>query len=161
MKILLLNQAFYPDVASTAQHLSDLAVTLAERGHEVQVMCSRRNYDKPNVRHPRFETWRAIKIRRIYSFGFGKSARWRRYADFGSYLVNCLRHLISLPHFDVVIAMTSPPLISFLGALFAWLKGGKFVFWIMDLNPDEALAAGWLRPVPGRRTGCNGCSSTA
>ena len=30
MKILLLNQTFYPDVVSTAQHLTDLAVALAE-----------------------------------------------------------------------------------------------------------------------------------
>jgi len=146
VKILLLNQAFYPDVASTAQHLTDLALELVSRGHEVSVMCSRRMYDKPEVQHPRHESWRGIKIRRIYSFGFGKSARWRRYADFGSYLVNCLRHLIALPRFDLVIAMTSPPLISFLGALFVRLKGGRFVFWVMDLNPDEALAAGWMQP---------------
>ena len=146
MKILLLNQAFYPDVASTAQHLTDLAVELADRGHDVRVMCSRRIYDRPEIKHPRREIWRGIKIRRIYSFGFGKSARWRRYADFGSYLLNCLRHLIALPRFDLVIAMTSPPLISWLGALFARVKGGKFVFWVMDLNPDEALAAGWMKP---------------
>lgn len=146
MKILLLNQAFYPDVASTAQHLTDLAVELVSRGHDVRVMCSRRIYDNPSVQHPRHEVWRGIKIRRIYSFGFGKSARWRRYADFGSYLVNCLRHLIALPRHDVVIAMTSPPLISWLGALFVHMKGGKFLFWVMDLNPDEALAAGWIQP---------------
>jgi colanic acid biosynthesis glycosyl transferase WcaI len=46
--------------------------------------------------------------------------------------------------FDVVVALTSPPLISFLAALFVKLKGGKFCFWVMDLNPDEAIAAGWL-----------------
>jgi glycosyltransferase involved in cell wall biosynthesis len=44
-----------------------------------------------------------------------------------------------------VVGMTSPPLISWLGAVFSRLKGGRFVFWVMDLNPDEALAAGWLR----------------
>lgn len=27
----------------------------------------------------------------------------------------------------------------------AWLKGGAVVPWIMDLNPDEAVAAGWLK----------------
>lgn len=146
MKILLLNQAFHPDVASSAQHLTDLAVELADRGHEVRVLCSRRMYDNPAVQHPRHEVWHGIKIRRIFSFGFGKSARWRRYADFGSYLVNCLRHLIAQPRVDLLVAMTSPPLISWLGALFVRVKGGKFVFWVMDLNPDEALAAGWMRP---------------
>ena len=32
VKFLLLNQTFHPDVVSTAQHLTDLALRLAERG---------------------------------------------------------------------------------------------------------------------------------
>ena len=145
MKILVLNQAFYPDVASTAQHAADLAAALAERGHEVIVVCSRRGYDNPRERHPGRETWRGVRIRRIRSFGFGKRARWRRAADFGSFIGNCVAHMALLPRFDLVIAMTSPPLISWLAALFVWLKGGRLLFWVMDLNPDEAVAAGWLR----------------
>ncbi len=50
-----------------------------------------------------------------------------------------------LRRFDVVIAMTSPPLIAVLAALFVRIKGGALVSWIMDLNPDEAIAAGALR----------------
>jgi len=53
--------------------------------------------------------------------------------------------LLRLPRFDVVVALTSPPLVSFLGSLFVRIKGGKFFFWVMDLNPDEAIAAGWLK----------------
>jgi glycosyltransferase involved in cell wall biosynthesis len=33
-----------------------------------------------------------------------------------------------------------------LAALRCRLRGERFVYWVMDLNPDEALAAGWLRP---------------
>ena len=44
------------------------------------------------------------------------------------------------------MALTSPPLIAFVAGLFVRIKGGRFLYWIMDLNPDEALAAGWLRP---------------
>jgi len=29
--------------------------------------------------------------------------------------------------------------------LLARVRGGKLFFWVMDLNPDEAIAAGWLR----------------
>jgi colanic acid biosynthesis glycosyl transferase WcaI len=150
VRILLLNQTFYPDVASTAQHASDLAVKLAARGHEVTVVCGRRAYDNPGEKYARHEVWRRVRIRRIASSGFGKKARWRRAADFGSYIANCALHLARLPSFDLVIAMTSPPLISWLAARFTALKGGRFVFWVMDLNPDEALAAGWLRA--GSRT---------
>jgi colanic acid biosynthesis glycosyl transferase WcaI len=145
VKILFLNQTFYPDVASTAQHAGDLAACLVARGHEVTVICSQRAYDTPRQLYARHDLWRGVRIRRISSFGFGKKARWRRAADFGSYLANCFLHLAVLPGYDVVVGMTSPPLISALGALFTAVKGGRFVFWVMDLNPDEALAAGWLR----------------
>jgi len=97
--------------------------------------------------------WRGVRIRRISSFRFGKKARWRRAADFGSYVANCAVHLAPLPRFDLIVAMTSPPLISWLGALVARIKGGRFLFWVMDLNPDEALAAGWLRS-DSRTTKC-------
>jgi hypothetical protein len=42
LKILLLNQCFYPDVVSTAQHLTDLAEALSSRGHEVTVIAGDR-----------------------------------------------------------------------------------------------------------------------
>jgi len=64
--------------------------------------------------------------------------------NFASFLFVCSLRLLALRRFDVVVALTSPPLISFLGALFVKLKGGSFCFWVMDLNPDEAIAAGWL-----------------
>jgi glycosyltransferase involved in cell wall biosynthesis len=45
----------------------------------------------------------------------------------------------------MVVALTSPPLISFVGAWLARWRGSRFVYWVMDFNPDEAIAAGWLR----------------
>ena len=69
----------------------------------------------------------------------------RRAINFGVFLFNCALRLLFTSRQDVVIALTSPPLISVLGALFVKLKGGRFYFWVMDLNPDEAIAAGWLR----------------
>ena len=145
MKVLLLNQCFYPDVMATAQQLTDLAVGLAREGHDVTVIASDRGYDDPSRRFPRRETWNGIKIIRIPSLALGKEAKWRRAANFASFLFSCSLRLLVLPRFDVVVALTSPPLISFLGSMFVRLKGGKFFSWVMDLNPDEAIAAGWLK----------------
>ena len=47
MRITLINQAFYPDVVATGQYLTDFALALVERGHEVTVISSRRAYDVP------------------------------------------------------------------------------------------------------------------
>ena len=145
MKFLLLNQTFHPDLMATAQYLSDLATALVERGHVVRVIASRRAYDQPEKLFPKAETWRGVHIQRIATTAFGKSAKWRRAVDFGSFIVTCCWQLLFTPKPDIVVALTSPPLISFIGALYARLRGAKFIYWVMDLNPDEAIAAGWLR----------------
>ena len=144
MRILLLNQCFYPDVVSTAQHLTDLASALTSRGHDVTVIAGDRGYDNPGARFKRREQWNGVRIIRIPSLSLGKNSRWRRGFNFGSFLLLCSFRLLTLPRFDAVVALTSPPLISFIAALFVKLKGGSLCFWVMDLNPDEAIAAGWL-----------------
>jgi len=146
LKVLILNQAFYPDVVSSAQHATDLAASLVEAGHEVTVVADTRGYDDRAQRFPRGENWRGVRVIRVPSTGFGKAARWRRAADFASFMLSCALRLMFLPRFDVAIAMTSPPLVLLLAALAVPLKARKLLFWSMDLNPDEAIAAGWLRP---------------
>jgi colanic acid biosynthesis glycosyl transferase WcaI len=145
MRILLLNQCFYPDHVSTAQHLTDLALALVERGHNVTVLASRRGYDDPTQRFKPRETWHGIDVIRIPTLGLGKAAKWRRVLNFASFFFFCFARLMFLPRQDLTMALTSPPLISFFGALFAQVRGGRFCFWVMDLNPDEGVALGWLR----------------
>ena len=152
MRVLILNEYFYPDVASTAQHSSDLALALVREGHTVTVVTGRHGYNETGKLLPRDETWEGVRILRVSSLALGKTARWQRAAHFASFLLACSWRLLWLPSFDVVVAMTTPPLFSFLGSLFTRIKGGRLCVWMMDLNPDEAVAAGWLKPagVPHR-----------
>ena len=145
MRILLLNQCFHPDNVSTAQHLSDLALGLVEAGHEVTAVASSRGYDNPTKRFPRDENWKGVHIRRIWTPGLGKKSKLRRIIDFGCFWMSATWTLLRLPRFDVTVCLTSPPLISTLGTAVAALKGGEVIPWVMDLNPDEAVAAGVLR----------------
>jgi colanic acid biosynthesis glycosyl transferase WcaI len=145
MRILILNQTFHPDVVSTAQHASDLAIALIRAGHQVTVICNSRAYDNPRLRFPKQETWSDINIVRVRSTGFGKDSKWRRAIDFATFMASCACRLWSLPRFDVIVAMTSPPLISYIASLAVPGRAHGLVFWSMDLNPDEAIAAGWLR----------------
>jgi glycosyltransferase involved in cell wall biosynthesis len=145
MRITLLNQCFYPDVVATGQHLTDLALALSDRGHQVTVITGDRGYDDPQKRFTKKESWRGIEIIRLPSLAFGKSARWRRALGFASLIAGYVLRLIITRRQDVVVALTSPPLIVFVASLFVKIKGGRLVYWTMDLNPDAAVAAGWLR----------------
>lgn len=145
MKILIANQAFHPDVVSTAQHAADLAVALAEAGHDVTVLASRTAYDQPEVRFAGRELWRGVDVRRIGCLSLSRTAVWKRAVTFASFLLNCALRMWTLPRPDMVIALTSPPLLCVLGALLARFRGARLVLWMMDLNPDEAVAVGYLR----------------
>ena len=144
MRVLLINQAFWPDNVSSGQHAADLAEGLVRAGHEVTVLTSRRAYDNPARVFSQEETWRGVRILRISSTGLGKGARWRRAVDFGSFITSCFFRMLRMPATDITIAMTSPPLIGALAAMMVRMKGGALISWILDLNPDEAIAAGWL-----------------
>ena len=147
LKFLLLNQTFHPDVMATGQYLSEVALQLAKRGHQVTVVTGRRAYDEPKRTFGRKEIWQGVRIYRVGSTWFGKDARWKRWANFSSYLISCAARLLRLPRHNVVLALTSPPMVGLLGAWLARLHGGHFIYWIMDFNPDEAIAAGWLKPA--------------
>jgi colanic acid biosynthesis glycosyl transferase WcaI len=145
MKALLLCQVFHPDVVAVAQYLTDLGVSLGDAGHEVTVLCSSRRYDDPVTKYPLQEIWKGIHIRRVKVWGLGKQSKLRRIAGFASFFLSSFASLVRMPRQDVVIVAPPPPLLSVLAALFIRLRGGRLLYWIMDLNPDEAIAAGWMK----------------
>lgn len=145
LRVLILNQPFYPDHVATAQYATDLATELSARGHHVTAISSARAYDDPTESFPLRESYRGIDIRRVRLPGLGKQSVRARVGDFAAYALGTVRELAALPRQDVVIALTTPPLIGALGAAFTKLRGGRLVYWVMDLNPDQALTAGVLK----------------
>jgi colanic acid biosynthesis glycosyl transferase WcaI len=125
--------------------LTGLGEELARQGHEVRVICGRRKYDEPSILFPKSEECNGVQITRIWNSALGKGAKWKRAIDFASWLVAAELALLREPKPDVVVTLTTPPLLSVLGARYAKRVGARLVPWMMDLNPDEAVAAGWLR----------------
>src|SRR6201995_4344455 len=107
MRILILNQAFSPDVVATAQYATDLAQALVGRGHQVTVVCSERAYDDRGKRFGAYECMHGVEVIRVGGSGFGKASKWRRAVDFGSFFVACAARVLRLRRFDLVIAMTT------------------------------------------------------
>jgi glycosyltransferase involved in cell wall biosynthesis len=142
MRVLLLNQVFYPDVAATAQHGHDLARALVAAGHEVTAIASRSLYGDATVRLPASETVDGIRIERVGRNWFGKRHLLGRMADFGLFYLAAALKSLRVGRHDVVIAFTTPPLIAGVGWLATRLRGGKLIYWSMDLYPEVAVAGG-------------------
>ena len=85
MKFLVISQVFWPDTASTAQHLFDLSEELIQKGHNVTVYCSRHAYENNKIKFPRREDYQGIRINRLNNTSFGKKNVIGRLVDFASF----------------------------------------------------------------------------
>jgi colanic acid biosynthesis glycosyl transferase WcaI len=146
--LLFVNQHYWPDVASTGQHLTDLAEHLVGEGYDVRVLCSRGRYVSGRVQAPLDETHNGVSIRRVRTTGFGRARHLGRLVDYASFYLKALRAILTpgRAHPDLVIFLTTPPLLSVLGWIAKRLRGQRYGIWSMDLHPDAEIASGMLKP---------------
>jgi len=157
MHIVLLNQAFYPDVVATAQMSKDLADYLARRGHTVSAVASRSIYGKSGAVLAKVEKIAVpggsnpgakgtITAHRVGFSIFGKRGTIARLFDFGFFYLLAAFKLVTLPRPDIVIGFSTPPYIALLALFSRFFRGNKAVYWAMDLYPDVPVASGMLKP---------------
>lgn len=140
MKVLLFNQFFPPDGAPTGEQLADVAEALLKEGAEVTVVCSRSRYAEFEGRPAP-----AVKIVRVPGLPFGRDTA-ARLSSYGSYLLAAAWHGWRMARADVVVTMSTPPMLALVGAVIKALRGSRHVMWEMDLYPDVAIALGVIRP---------------
>ena len=145
MRVLLLNQAFYPDVVATAQHAHDLARHLVGGGHEVVVVTSRSTYGSRGGVLPKYEFIDGIEIHRVGMSLFGKSSIGLRVLDFAFFHLVATWKCFRIRRPDVVVPFTTPPFIALAGYLMKRLKGTGYIYWVMDLYPDLPVACGVMK----------------
>lgn len=144
-RILFVNQYYWPDVASTGQHLTDLAEHLAARGHDVRVLCSRGAYDSGRGAAPARETRGGVEIRRLRATGFGKRrSLLHRALDYASFHALVALEVARSRWADVVVTLTTPPLLGLHGRLAQLVAGARHVHFVMDLHPDAEFELGLL-----------------
>ncbi len=146
-KLLFINQYYWPDRASTAQHLTDLAESLADRGYECHVLCSKGGYQGKRSSVPSHEVHNGVRIHRVGSTSLGRRSFARRMVDYLSFYAQALIAAVAMPRCDVTVTLTTPPIIGLIGVVLARLKRTLHVFWSMDLHPDAGIELGLL----GRR----------
>ena len=139
MRILFLNQFFYPDLAATSQYLTDL--TRAVGADEfASVICSDTTYAQANGDSPP-----PVEIIRLKALPFTRLTGRKRMASYVSFLASAAWAAFRAPKADVVVTLTTPPLTSFIGYLLQKFRGSRHVIWEMDVYPDIAFDLGILK----------------
>src|SRR5215207_7615803 len=143
MRLVILNQFFYPDHSATSQLMTDLAESLAGQGVEVTALAGRGRYDGGGVL-PARENYNGVRVERAWSTGFGKGRAAGRLADYLSFYLGATWKLLTLRRRDVVMVLTTPPLISLPALAVCRLRRMKMVALVQDIYPDVAVALGAL-----------------
>jgi glycosyltransferase involved in cell wall biosynthesis len=167
MKILFVNQFFYPDHSAVSQILTDLAEDLVAArsdptgaGDQVEVICGRGGYSGGRTLQS-YEKYHGIDIHRVPSTGFGRRTMLGRISDMLAFYVTATWAMLrrrsparspdsaadspATPP-DVLCVLSTPPLLCLCGLLVGKLRGLPVVYVIQDLYPDIAVALGVLKP---------------
>jgi glycosyltransferase involved in cell wall biosynthesis len=142
--VLLVNQYFWPDVAATAQLLSDLAEDLTTAGYRVTALAGRACYVGEGSSLSAREEHSGVAIERVWSSRLGRGSRSGRIIDYLTFFASAFVRLLLRPRVDVVVCLSTPPFVAVLG-LIARLRGSRFIYKVEDLYPDVAIALGVLR----------------
>jgi glycosyltransferase involved in cell wall biosynthesis len=149
MKILFINQFFYPDHSAVSQQLTDLAEDLVAAGDQVEAICGRAGYTGGQAQEAH-ETYRGIEIYRVRSTGFGRRTMLGRITDMLAFYVAAtwaiFRRTAPATRPDILYPVSTPPLLCLGALLVGKLRGLPVIYSVHDLYPDIAVALGVLKP---------------
>ena len=143
--LLVISQTFVPDPASVGQHMADVAVEMARRGHRVKVYTSNRGYEDPTQKYAPRENLHGVDVRRLPFSSFGKKSILTRIVGTASFMAQCFFTALLTPRLGGIFFSTSPPLVGVIACTVGFLRRVPVAYWAMDLNPDQLIALGKVK----------------
>ena len=133
MQVLLINQFFWPDTAATGQLLTDVARDIDPDTHAVTVLCGNSSYGTFDAGAPP-----PVKVVQCGGPAFSRG-KVTRVVSYVSFLMSAAMRGIREPRPELVVTLTTPPLISLLGTLLKTVRGSRHFIWEMDVYRDIAV----------------------
>ena len=142
-RLIFVNRFFFPDHSATSQILSDLAFHLAGMEREVHIVTSSQIYDDAKASLPDYEIINDVRVHRVSSTKFGRSALLGRSIDYLSFYRSAWHCLVEVAgQGDIIVAKTDPPLVSVVAMAAARRKSAGLINWLQDLYPELAVELG-------------------
>jgi glycosyltransferase involved in cell wall biosynthesis len=145
LRVVILNQYYVPDVASTGHLLSELAEYLVEHGAEVSVIATQPSYGPPETwkKCPRYAEEHGIKVTRMWTTRFSKDSLLGRTVNSMTFLVQLtLRLLFRTARGEVFLYTTNPPYLGVIGGFISLFRTHPYVVLLHDSYPQLAVLVG-------------------
>ncbi len=144
--LLIISQVYVPDAAAVGQHLADVAEAMVHRGWRVIVLTASRGYDDPKQRYPAKELRRGVEVYRLPLSSLGKRSLVIRLFAQSLFMLQAVVRSLFIHRPALILASTSPPFAGWGAWLISVIRRVPFVWWVMDINPDQLIATGKLSP---------------
>jgi colanic acid biosynthesis glycosyl transferase WcaI len=143
MRVLAINQFYAPDHSATSHLLTDLCEDLVAAGHQATVIASPGGYLGGPKLAPR-EAIHGVEVIRPWATSLGKRTLAHRLTDYATFWTSSVARATIAVRPDVILVLTTPPLIAVGAALVAAARRIPLVSWVQDVYPDLAIHLGML-----------------
>jgi len=156
MQILVISQFFGSDTAAVGQFLADATAGASTAGHQICVICGGNDYgackagDGDSIRQGSSEradlngeksSYPAFELSRVRNLTFSHS-KAKKLLSYATFYAGATWKALTAPRPDVVLTLTAPPGLAWIGWLMQRVRGCRHVVWEMDVYPDIAVALG-------------------
>lgn len=142
-RLRILSLYFYPDIATTGQLLTELAIGLTKEGFLVNIITAQPTYEKKNAAIN--EKFQDVVIKRLWSTQFNKNIFLGKLLNSISFFFTSLVFIIASAEKSPLLIVSNPPFLPAIGVILKKLKNIPFVFLVHDVYPDIAIRLGYLQ----------------
>ncbi len=143
--LLIISQVYPPDPAAVGQYMHEAAAQLVKRGYHVIVYAASRGYDDPSLKYISREVRDGVDIRRLSLSSFGKKTIAIRLLGQLLFLFQVMLRGVFALRLNRIMVSTSPPMASAAAIFIRFFRRVPITYWVMDINPDQALVVGQAR----------------
>lgn len=148
LRVVILNQYYVPDVASTGHLLSELAEYLVQNGADVTVIASQPSYGPRETwtKCPRHAVEDGVRVTRMWTTRFPKDNIVGRTINSVTFLLQLTMRVLFRRHRgEVFLYTTNPPYLGTIGALISMFRKHPYVFLLHDSYPQLPVLIGTIR----------------
>jgi len=144
LSLVFLHQYFFPELAGSAQQLTDLALGLKERGYSIRVVTGQPSYSLKG-KLPNRENFKGIQIYRVPKLQLSREGSLGRILSSVSFFLMAFLKVFWMNPQALLVIGSDPPFLPLLGWFFRKVRGQRYILVVSDIYPDIAVALGELR----------------